>query len=75
MQGKHPQMGSLERMGINKGKGLSVPSPYFDLWLLSVETESNKRPILFAHEQSKFSRFFGYFLPKQKVTRRPILFA
>jgi len=48
MQGKHPQMGSLERMGINKGKGLSVPSPYFDLWLLSVEAESNKRPILFA---------------------------
>jgi len=37
-------------MGINKGKGLSVPSPYFDLWLLSVESESNKRPILFAQQ-------------------------
>jgi len=53
MQGNHPQIGSLERMGINKGKGLSVPSPYFDLWLLSVETESNKRLNLFAQEQVK----------------------
>jgi len=69
--GRKPQIGTLERMGINKGKGLSVPSPYFDLWLLSVEPESNKRPILFAHEQSKFSRFFGYFLSKQKVTSAP----
>jgi len=43
MQRCPPLIGSLERMGINKGKGLSVPSPYFDLWLLSVESESNKR--------------------------------
>jgi len=77
--GYKPQIGTLERKGINKGKGLSVPSPYFGslrnflpsqkvasvlsssrtnnfnirlFAQLSAEPESNKRLILFAHEQS-----------------------